>query len=185
MNVALIRGADLVATPWKNGGGITREVAARADAWRVSIADIDRPGPFSRFDGIDRMLVVLDGAGLMLGAQSVLRAFGIARFPGESQVDARLADGAVRVFNVMTHRGAARARVDLWRAPASRIVDAGTALLHCARGPLDVRVGDTRIALMQNDTLRIDGANRAEIDIQGNTCDAVLVCASLDIEGQP
>ncbi|MFP3548944.1 HutD family protein, partial [Rhizobium sp. SIMBA_035] len=24
----LIRGADLVAAPWKNGGGVTREVAA-------------------------------------------------------------------------------------------------------------------------------------------------------------
>lgn len=42
--VTLIRGAELVAVPWKNGGGLTREVAAfPADAgldtfvWRVSV----------------------------------------------------------------------------------------------------------------------------------------------------
>jgi environmental stress-induced protein Ves len=49
----LLRGVDLVAAPWKNGGGVTREVAAfpagaglDAFVWRVSIADVAQAGPF-------------------------------------------------------------------------------------------------------------------------------------------
>ena len=181
MNVSLIRAAGLVASPWKNGGGVTREVAARAHAWRVSIADIDRPGPFSRFDGIDRMLILLDGAGLMLGEHVVTHAFDIARFTGEAPIEARLTQGPVRVLNLMTHRGAARASIDVWRAPASRIVDAKSMLLHCARGSLDVRVDQARFTLTKMDTLRIDEANEVEVEMQG---DGVLLCASLDTEGQ-
>ncbi|GGD79174.1 HutD family protein [Caballeronia grimmiae] len=183
MNVSVIRGADLVASPWKNGGGITREVAARADAWRVSIAEIDRPGPFSRFDGIDRVLVLLDGAGLTLGEHAVTRVFDTARFAGETPVEARLTDDPVRVFNVMTHRDAAHASVDCWRSPASRIVAAESVLLHCAQGSLDVRVGRTRFTLAKMDTLRIDAARGVDVDvdIQG---DGVLLCASLDTRGQ-
>ncbi|EGD04024.1 hypothetical protein B1M_13530, partial [Burkholderia sp. TJI49] len=59
VTAALTRAADLVASPWKNGGGVTREIAAfppgaalDAFAWRVSVADVGAAGPFSRFDGI-------------------------------------------------------------------------------------------------------------------------------------
>ena len=179
MNPTLIRGDALVALPWKNGGGITRELASCADAWRVSIADIDRDGPFSRFDGIDRLLMVLDGAGVTLGSSSVLRAFEVARFVGEAPVAARLASGPVRVFNLMTYRGSARASVDILRTPGRRTLAADTALLLCALGSFEVRAGRTRIALNRFDTLRIDRAKPVEIDIQG---DGVLVCASLDAE---
>ncbi len=34
--------------------------------WRVSIADVERDGPFSRFPGIDRTIVLLEGAGMRL-----------------------------------------------------------------------------------------------------------------------
>lgn len=181
MNVSLIRGADLVASPWKNGGGVTREVAARAQAWRASVADIDRPGPFSRFDGIDRVLVLLDGAGLMLDGHTVMQTFDGTAFKGEAPIDARLTDGPVRAFNLMTHRGAARASVDVWHAPATRIADAGTVLLHCARGPLDVRVERMHFKLTMMDTLRIDAANSVEVEIQG---DGMLLCALLVTEDQ-
>ncbi len=59
---------ERIAQPWKNGGGITREVAIfPGDAgmddflWRVSMADVTEPGPFSCFEGIDRHLTVLSG----------------------------------------------------------------------------------------------------------------------------
>ncbi len=67
---------DAIApTPWKNGGGTTREIAVRppgagmdAFAWRVSVADIVADGPFSAFPGIDRQIALLDGAGVHLQA---------------------------------------------------------------------------------------------------------------------
>ncbi|MDR5760898.1 HutD family protein [Caballeronia sp. LZ035] len=179
MKLSLIRGDTLVASPWKNGGGITREVATHAPAWRASIADIDRPGPFSRFDGIDRLLVLLDGAGVVLGEHVVEGAFEFARFAGETLIDAQLIDGPVRVFNLMTQRDAARASVDVWQTPGTRVVSGATVLLHCARGPLDVRVGETRFSLTKMDTLRLDAADAIEVGMQG---DGALLCATLETE---
>ena len=60
--------AQLVATPWKNGGGVTREIVRRplganmeSFDWRVSIAEDSVNGEFSRFPGVDRVIVLLEG----------------------------------------------------------------------------------------------------------------------------
>src|SRR6185369_11614525 len=73
----LLTPSDYRPMPWKNGGGRTIEIAvhpvgATLDAfqWRVSIADIERDGPFSRFPGIDRTIVLLEGAGMHLRSAS-------------------------------------------------------------------------------------------------------------------
>ena len=47
-----MRFAELPLAPWRNGGGVTREVAvdgpgAQDFEWRISIADVNEPGPFS------------------------------------------------------------------------------------------------------------------------------------------
>lgn len=58
--------------PWKNGGGVTRELLAwpTAEDWlvRISVADIEKEGPFSAFPGIKRTICVLSGAGIWLDA---------------------------------------------------------------------------------------------------------------------
>ena len=63
----------LTATPWKNGGGVTREIAswppqAGLDSfgWRLSIATIAQAGPFSAFAQVDRHIMLLDGDGVRL-----------------------------------------------------------------------------------------------------------------------
>ena len=71
MNAAgpqILRAADRVATRWKNGLGVTREIAAYPPGsdldsfgWRVSMASVDTGGPFSSFPGVDRQLAVLEG----------------------------------------------------------------------------------------------------------------------------
>ena len=65
--------SSLPATPWKNGGGTTREIAAFPPGaglddfgWRLSVAEVERDGPFSVFSGVDRTIVLLDGAGMRL-----------------------------------------------------------------------------------------------------------------------
>ena len=88
---------DLAATPsvpWKNGGGSTRELAcwppgAGMDsfAWRVSVATIARPGPFSAFPGVDRQIMLLEGDGVRLQAaagqwQHALTVMTLAVHPG-------------------------------------------------------------------------------------------------------
>lgn len=182
----LIRGADLVAAPWKNGGGVTREVAAfpasaglDAFTWRVSIADVAQAGPFSRFAGIDRTLALLSGAGMLLdetdaGAQAVkthglTQPLDIARFAGEAQIDARLVDGATRDFNLMVRRGAAVGETEVWRDATHRTLSADVVLLFCASGSVSVTLGDeagTHV-LEADDTLRIDTPGALSCTVKG------------------
>ena len=184
----LLRGVDLVATPWKNGGGVTREVAAfpagaglDAFVWRVSIADVAQAGPFSRFDGIDRTLVLLSGAGMLLDeaqgpTHALTQALDIARFAGEAAIDARLVDGATRDFNLMVRRGAATGEVEVWRgegehrasAASTRHLSADVVLLFCAAGSLEVTLGDAApLTLVTDDTLQIDAPEALACKLSG------------------
>jgi environmental stress-induced protein Ves len=106
--------------PWKNGGGITTEVlvlppGATLDTFdvRVSFARIETDGPFSRFVGVDRTLVLLAGAGLTLAMSddAVVRLDKESRpfaFTGGDSCVATLEDGPVEDVNVMTRRAALR-----------------------------------------------------------------------------
>ncbi|RQR23678.1 HutD family protein [Burkholderia sp. Bp9143] len=170
---ATIRAADLVASPWKNGGGVTREIgvfpqgaALDAFAWRVSVADVGAAGPFSRFDGIDRTLVLLSGAGMTLaeagGARHVLDTpLARADFAGETAIDATLHDGATRDFNLMTRRSTTRGTVDVWPEGTHRVEHADTVLLFCATGAVGIEIDGVHYALQEMDTLRLDGPQRA------------------------
>lgn len=132
----------LPVTPWRNGGGETREVAAvpSADggfAWRASIATIAQDGPFSVFPGVDRTITLLEGAGVRLvgdGLDHLLDRIGEPlAFPGDVAVDATLVGGVNRALNIMTRRGAWAASVrETTAAPAPPPGHAG--LLYVLRG---------------------------------------------------
>ena len=190
LHSTLIRGADLVAAPWKNGGGVTREVAAfpegaglDAFVWRVSIADVAQAGPFSRFAGIDRTLVLLSGAGMLLdetrdetvadGAQGVkthalTQPLDMACFTGEAPIDARLVNGATRDFNLMVRRGAATGEVAAWRGETQCTLSADVVLLYCAQGSVAVTLSDAQPQPLETgDTLRIDTPDALSCTVKG------------------
>jgi len=105
---------DFKAMPWKNGLGVTHEVALGGDPaafdWRVSIATVGASGPFSAFPGIDRTIAVLQGQGMLLdvdGAKHELLASGEPfSFAGEAKVHADCIGGETTDLNIMTRRGA-------------------------------------------------------------------------------
>jgi hypothetical protein len=111
----ILRAADRRATPWKNGGGLTHEVAVyppQADLdsfdWRISIAEIRSSGPFSSFAGTDRKLAVLHGQ-LSLAIAPRWACFLSAgtdphELPGEGAAYAAPIAGFVTDLNVMTRR---------------------------------------------------------------------------------
>ena len=117
------------ATPWKNGGGSTREIACFPTHsslddfdWRVSLATIASDGPFSIFPGIDRVLTLLSGTGLHL--QSTEGAHELANeritvtsppygFAGETPLHCTMLGGPSTDFNVMSRRGKVTAQVQL------------------------------------------------------------------------
>jgi environmental stress-induced protein Ves len=116
--VRILRSVDYVARPWKNGGGTTGDIAvspagASLDTfdWRLSLAQVDRDGPFSRFENVDRTLVLLSGA-MTLHERERDRRIDLVRnepfaFAGERAIEATVGGGATVDFNVMTRRGRA------------------------------------------------------------------------------
>ncbi|HEX2656480.1 MAG TPA: HutD family protein [Xanthobacteraceae bacterium] len=119
----VLRSADYRRMPWKNGGGETIEMVAfpahaSLDAfdWRLSMAHVAQPGPFSPFPGIDRSLSIIAGAGIELTIENETpitldRTSAPFRFAGERHVFCTLRDGATDDLNVMTRRERARHHV--------------------------------------------------------------------------
>lgn len=122
----MLPAAARTALPWKNGGGKTWDVAVFPPgsgmdtfAWRISMAEVAVEGPFSSFENVDRILVVLEGR-LELrytdeGRSVYLEPGQSHAFPGDVAISGRPLDGAVRDLNIMVRRGAWRARVSTGR----------------------------------------------------------------------
>ena len=90
-----------VRFPWKNGAGLTTDIAARyregeangdwsAVLWRFGRTAIVAPGPFSDLAGFDRWQAVVAGRGLKLdtpgGEVDLGEAFVPKRYPGEAPI---------------------------------------------------------------------------------------------------
>ncbi|WP_027235758.1 HutD/Ves family protein [Leisingera caerulea] len=100
------------AVPWKNGGGVTRELAVHKEGgrkvWRLSLAEIAQSGPFSAFPGLARIHCVVEGAGHTLSNDSTqleARPLEPLCFDGGVDLHCRLRDGPCRAFNVIYDPG--------------------------------------------------------------------------------
>lgn len=135
MTVQILRAADRPKVPWRNGGGITREVATDGGEpfrWRVSIADVASDGPFSLFAGYARTITLLRGAGMRLTVDGITHTiderYGMFRFPGAAQTECELIDGPVVDFNVMSADESARQRIATVDSPVA-VAGAGTSVV--------------------------------------------------------
>lgn len=99
---------DLIATPWKNGGGVTRKIAAGLQGdhtlWTISRADVATDGPFSDFTGMMRVLTVVSGGAMVLDTPYgplAANPWSPVRFDGGIPVQSRLLDGPLTDLNLM------------------------------------------------------------------------------------
>ena len=136
---------EFQTNPWKNGGGVTHEIARHAVGegwqWRISIAEVGGDGPFSLFPGMTRILTVIDGAGIdLLSAGGVLEArlHQPVPFSGDLDVTARLVGGPVRNLNLIYAAHAVEATVGVVFGPATLICAAGTVGFLCLSGAVIV-----------------------------------------------
>ncbi len=169
----LLKPADYVRMPWKNGGGHTTEIAAHPATatldsfdWRVSIADVAAEGPFSRFPGVDRIIVLVAGAGMRLAGDAhdaELRApFEPYAFSGDDALSCSLVDGPVRDFNLMLRRGRTQGRVVVVRDAAARIAPARWRVCHAVAGAIECLVpGHPPLAVALDDTVVFDDEGEA------------------------
>ncbi|MGG5170671.1 HutD/Ves family protein [Pseudarthrobacter sp. J1738] len=184
----IIRFAALKATPWKNGGGITREVASQQAQsgegidWRISLAEVSKAGPFSEFPGMDRVLTVTDGELLLLevdGESHPLEKYRAFRFAGDVPAAASLPTGEVRDLNVITRRGAFKGFTSIIELSKKRAhpVFAGqhAILLH---GQADVSAAEETEKLERYDA--VVGADENPPEILGRGFLAVVSIDPLD-----
>ena len=163
----IIRYSSLVAAPWKNGLGSTREVAidreevsSGAFRWRVSVASMDAPSPFSVFPGIDRVLAVLHG-GLRLrlpgsGEQHLTPASPPVNFDGEAEMIGHPEGAGVQVVNLMVDRRLFAARLEEW---TEAVLNASLRPLAIARGPTLAAHGNLTVTLEAGDALRVNSGS--------------------------
>ena len=167
----ILRATDYRRMPWKNGGGETREImvspaGATLDSldWRVSLATVATDGPFSAFQGVQRTLCVIRGAGIRLQVGDappimLLESSAPYSFDGEATTSATLIDGAIVDLNVMSRRGR-------WRHTVKRLICDGEqqielssplVIVFCQRGQLLCAAGNESGYLASEDCAVMDG----------------------------
>ncbi|WP_119392289.1 HutD/Ves family protein [Taklimakanibacter lacteus] len=189
----ILRQGDYKVMPWKNGGGITTEIAAfPADAglggkpfqWRVSIADVASDGPFSTFAGYDRHIMLLEGKGMRLHAEEagvidLAVPYRPASFSGDWAVSGALIDGPVKDFNLMVARQSGRGALACQElsAPLPLTGDGSTRLIHSIDG--EFSVGGHLLA--SGETVILDGLESAVLAPLAST---VLIALCSIYQGQ-
>jgi len=147
----VLRQSEYVTVPWKNGGGLTREIlkepagAAPFD-WRVSLATIDSAGPFSAFDGYARSLTLVRGVGVELTfgphGQAVLSRPGqMVQFDGAWPTSCRLLDGSSTDLNLIVSKERAEYNSESVPLSAPRLISSAgweRTLLCCVSGSIEL-----------------------------------------------
>ena len=157
--------------PWKNGGGVTIDIAAsmlpgfapgswEGIIWRFSRTAIVTPGAFSDLSGYDRQLVLVSGEGLVLGTPvgeiDVRQPFRPVRFTGETSIVSRLEAGPVEVVNLIGDRS--RVAIDLCclLGGATHTCPAGIHIVYAATDSCELSINDKAREIAAGHAMRID-----------------------------
>lgn len=158
MSVNIIPPQQWQTQRWQNGGGVTHQLCRHDDEhgmlWRVSVAEVASDGPFSRFENINRVIMLLGGAGFSLhgvGAkpQVLDKPLEPFAFAGETPIHCSLINGAVRDFNLMTRRDVLSAVLEVLtlNSDAHELTAGGQTIVFVASGQLDVAFNGQRYVL--------------------------------------
>lgn len=153
---SVLKAPLLPAVPWKNGGGITREIAVAPPGagyadfdWRLSIADIVESGPFSSLPGVDRHFLMGTSGSLKItidGRTQQLAMGSGAAFAGEAEVAVEVLQGPTRNLNLMTRREVCCGSIQMLQLDSTLLVGAG-------RGPVAIVALGGTVKLKDGTTL--------------------------------
>jgi environmental stress-induced protein Ves len=183
----IIQKSDLAEVPWKNGGGITREIAIAKEQgellWRLSMADVTVDGPFSNFGGLMRILTVIKGNGMdLISSQGILSADlnRPVRFDGALKIDSKLKDGPIQDLNLIFNPLHCGGEVMPIKGPYRKHHDADSHIVlgvHCAQGVVGIgddthlHPGDTALISSGTIQLKLDEAASAMLVMVTNAID--------------
>ena len=158
-------------TPWKNGGGISTDIADcyHPDAapgawdgviWRLGRTQIVTPGPFSDLTGYERLQVVIAGRGLVLvtpdseiDLREPLRP---VRYDGGAPIVTRLEHGPVEVVNLIADRALCDIALEVLNPGGPTELRPGLHLVYAPDGHSSGNVGGHSFAIEAGDALRIE-----------------------------
>ncbi len=171
LRLATIDPAAFRHTPWKNGGGVTIDVAESllpgfapgswdGMVWRFGRTAIVTPGPFSDLSGFDRRQVLVSGSGLVLetaaGEIDVRQPFKPVGFAGETAIVSRLEAGPVEVVNLLGDRSRVSIDLSCLAAGATNSHPAGIHIIYAAAMPCDLAINGNACDIASGHALRID-----------------------------
>ena len=177
--------------PWKNGGGTTHEIARVPPAgefeWRLSLAHIERGGPFSNFSGYRRALTLVSGAGCVLhGVGAVPARLNVpgmtVHFAGEAAVSCELmGGGSCWDLNLMVREpGEIVAAQDVRLAPGvvHHLRGALDSSIFCIEGNAECVVDadpEQRFELARHDTFLVGAAESGSVRVRAESSAAHVV----------
>ena len=188
-----VRIAALSPVPWKNGGGITRNLAVEPEGagfddflWRVSFAEVNARGRFSSFPGVDRSILLWRGNGLLLhtkdgGVVALSEDSDAYVFGGEEEIEAGLVDGPVTDLNVMVRRGVCSAVVRRYEGETTVLVTR-QAFFICARGGFRLRFPlDQGRVLNAGEALAVSGVAEG-VEVLPDTTGGSMIVVLIDVQ---
>ncbi len=160
--------ADYITTPWKNGGGITTELAifpagmtvTDPFVWRISRSQIKSSGAFSQFPGYERHILQLDGDKVTLDhgefGSHDLSPQNPYTFSGDWSTSGILQSGPVQDLNCILSRSHCQGGMQLYNLNANESlclkVMADFTVLHVVTGSVITETPETT-KLMEYDCL--------------------------------
>lgn len=153
--------------PWKNGGGISVEIAREggvgwADhglAWTYGRTSIVAAGPFSDLSGFERLQVVIKGTGLVLvspsGEIDLRTPFRPQRYDGGLPIVTRLENGAVEVANLIADRRRFRIDMHVIAPGAALSCRPGWHIVHAADAAATVEFSGETYSVLEDHAVRL------------------------------
>jgi environmental stress-induced protein Ves len=162
---------DFRRTPWKNGGGVTIDIAGAygtgaedgswaGTIWRFGRTAITVPAPFSDLTGYERMQLVIEGSGLVLeapdGEIDLRVALRPVRYDGGIPLVSRLETGPVEVINLIAERALCEIDLAVPGADGAHKLTAGAHVLYAPRNSVSGSNGGVSFKIAAGDALRFD-----------------------------
>jgi uncharacterized protein len=198
--VRVLRAAEYRRITWKNGRGVSSEIAVSPPGadysaldWQVSRTEIAADTRFSLLSELDRQIMLVSGAGIELRCGNGMPAIDFVHridrplepfaFRGDWNTDCRLLGGAAEVLNVITRRGRAAANIEVRELQSmTTVAKPGREQLVAwvARGSLDAYGGWGHARLEVNDSVLIEEVGASEIAVTPAASKTVVVLIRLD-----
>jgi environmental stress-induced protein Ves len=199
--VRVLRAADYRRTAWKNGGGVSRQIAVfpphagyAAVDWRISRSRITTDSPFSSSRNLDRQIILVSGDGFELHCRSDSDAVDFVQridtplepfaFRGDWDTECRLLGGEIEVFNLMTRRGRAAGTLEIRGLRGMTTVSKPKRqqlVLWIARGALDVYGAWGQATLYAEDSVLVETEDPTEIAVTPTASQrAIVILVRLD-----